>query len=286
MIMMMTSSRSPIAGRRRELAVRAAAAAILIPVVLALAWLGGWWFAGLLAVAGGIMAREWCTIVHAGSPVQLALHLLAVVAAALMFGLYGGQVALLAIAVMWLVAALHAWRATPEPRFWAFAGVPYVALPILALVSLRADPDYGLVAVIWLLAVVWSADTAAYAAGRAIGGPKLAPAISPGKTWAGLIGAAVGAAVAGSVVGALAGLPWLVPVVAIAALLGVIEQLGDLFESLLKRRHRVKDSGALIPGHGGMLDRVDGLVAAALAAVVIGMARSGPQQTGAGLLVW
>jgi phosphatidate cytidylyltransferase len=284
--MMITSRRSPVAGRRRELAVRVAAAAVLIPVVLALAWLGGWWFAGLLVVAGAMMAREWCTIVHAGSPVQLALHVLAVVAAACVFGLYGGQVALLAIAVTWLVAALHAWRATPEPKFWAFAGVPYAALPILALVSLRADPGYGLIAVFWLLAVVWSADTAAYAAGRAIGGPKLAPAISPAKTWAGMIGAAVGAAVAGSVVGVLGGLPWLAPVVAIAALLGVIEQVGDLFESLLKRHHQVKDSGVLIPGHGGMLDRVDGLVAAALAAAVIGMARMGPQHTGAGLLVW
>jgi phosphatidate cytidylyltransferase len=271
--------------------VRIAAAAVLIPLVLAVVWLGGWWFAGLLALAGGLMAREWCAMVHAGSAPQLALHLLAVLAAVVVSGLYGGAAATLCVAAIWLAAALHAWRTMPGPRngsrlFWAFAGVAYVALPVVALMSLRADPAYGLIAVVWLLVVVWSADTAAYAAGRGIGGPKLAPAISPGKTWAGLVGAAVGAALAGGLVGWLAGLPWLAPVVLIAGLLGVIEQLGDLFESLLKRHHGVKDSGAVIPGHGGMLDRVDGLVAAALAAVVIGLVNSGPQHTAAGLLLW
>jgi phosphatidate cytidylyltransferase len=263
-----------------------AAAAVLIPLVLAVAWLGGWWFAGMLVLAGALMAREWCTIVHPGSTLQLALHLLAVLAAAVVSGLYGDVAALLCVAVIWLAAALHAWRTTPLPSLWTYAGVPYVALPLLALVSLRADPVYGLTAVVWLLVVVWSADTAAYAAGRGIGGPKLAPAMSPNKTWAGLVGAACGAALAGGLAGGMAGLPWLVPVVLIAGLLGVVEQLGDLFESVLKRRHGVKDSGTLIPGHGGMLDRVDGLVAAALAAVGIGLVRWGPDQIGAGLLVW
>jgi phosphatidate cytidylyltransferase len=281
----MTVSRSTSGAKRRELAVRIAAAAVLIPIVLFVVWLGGWWFAGLLALAGGLMAREWCTIVHGGSPVQLGLHLLAVLAAAVVPGLYGGVAALVCIAAVWLAAVLHAGAARPSHRFWAFAGVPYVALPVLALTSLRADPAYGLVAVVWLMVVVWSADTAAYAAGRGIGGPKLAPAISPGKTWAGLAGAAVGAALAGGLAGWLAGLPWLAPVVVIAALLGVVEQLGDLFESLLKRHHGVKDSGTVIPGHGGMLDRVDGLVAASLAAVAIGLVHWN-QEAGAGLLLW
>jgi len=281
----MTASDSFSDSKRRELAVRIAAAAVLIPIVLIVVWLGGWWFAGLLALAGGLMAREWCAIVHRGSPVQLGLHLLAVLAAAVVPALYGGVAALMCIAAVWLAAMIHAGAGRYTRRFWAFAGVPYVALPILALTSLRADPAYGLVAVVWLMVVVWSADTAAYAAGRGIGGPKLAPAISPGKTWAGLAGAAFGAALAGGLVGWWAGLPWLAPVVVIAALLGVVEQLGDLFESLLKRHHGVKDSGVVIPGHGGMLDRVDGLAAASLAAVVIGLA-DWNQQAGAGLLVW
>ena len=283
---MMTSGHSPSAARRRELGVRIATAAVLIPLVLALAWLGGWWFAGLLALAGGLMAREWCAMVHAGSAMQLALHLLAVLAAAAVSIVFGAAAAIVCVAAIWLAAALHARAATSAPRFWAVAGVPYVALPVLALMVLRADPAYGLIAVLWLFAVVWSADTAAFAAGRGIGGPKLAPTISPGKTWAGLAGAAVGAALAGGLVGGLAGMPRLAPVVLIAGLLGVVEQLGDLFESRLKRRYGVKDSGALIPGHGGMMDRVDGLVAAAVAAVVIGMIKAGPEQAGAGLLVW
>lgn len=270
----------------RELAVRFAAAAVLIPLVLAVVWLGGWWFAGLLALAGGLMAREWCAIVHPDSAVQLGLHLLAVLAAAVVPGLHGGAAAAIFVAAIWLAAGLHAWRVAPEARFWTLAGVGYVGLPLLALILLRADPTYGLTAVVWLLVVVWSADSAAYAAGRGIGGPKLAPAISPNKTWAGLAGAAAGAAVAGGLAGWVAGLPWLVPVIVIAALIGVVEQMGDLFESLLKRHHGVKDSGSVIPGHGGMLDRVDGVVAASLAALVIGMVHFGPQQPGAGLLVW
>jgi phosphatidate cytidylyltransferase len=272
--------------KSRELGLRIAAAAVLIPVVLAIVWFGGWWFAALLGLAGGLMAREWCALVHPGSPAQLALHLLAVLAAALVSGIFGGAAATMCIAVIWLVAGLHAQRVSPESRFWAFAGVPYVALPVTALVSLRSDPAYGLTAVVWLLVVVWSADTAAYAAGRGIGGPKLAPAISPNKTWAGLGGAAVGAAVAGGLAGWLTELPWLAPVVLVAALLGVVEQMGDLFESHLKRQYGVKDSGTIIPGHGGMLDRVDGLVAAALAAFLIGMANSDAQRVGTGLLVW
>jgi phosphatidate cytidylyltransferase len=270
----------------RELRLRIVAAAMLIPLVLAVAWLGGWWFAALLALAGGLMAREWCAIVHPNSAVQFWLHLLAVLAAVMVTGRYGAGAGLASIAAIWLAAAFQAGTADPRLSLWAFAGVPYVALPVVALLSLRADPAYGLTAIIWLLVVVWSADTAAYAAGRGIGGPKLAPSVSPNKTWAGLGGAAGGAALAGGLAGWAAGLPWLAPVIAIAALIGVIEQMGDLFESLLKRQHGVKDSGALIPGHGGMLDRVDGLVAAALAGVVIGALHAGPENSGAGLLAW
>lgn len=282
----MTHGHSFPGARHRELGVRIIAAAVLIPLVLALVWLGGWWFAGLLVLAGGLMAREWCTIVHGGSHVQLGLHLLAVLAATLVSGFYGSAAALACIALIWLVASVHVRMARHRHGFWVFAGVPYVALPLVALVSLRADPGYGLLAVGWLFVVVWSADTAAYAAGRGIGGPKLAPSISPNKTWAGMGGAAAGAALAGGLGGWLADLPWLAPVVVIAAVIGVVEQLGDLFESRLKRHHGVKDSGAVIPGHGGMLDRVDGLVAASLVAVLVGAANSGGHNAGAGLLAW
>jgi phosphatidate cytidylyltransferase len=282
----MTPSGSVPGNKRRELGLRIAAAVVLIPLVLALVWLGGWWFAGLLVLAGGLMAREWCAIVHDGAPVQFGLHLLGVLAATVIANLYGGAAALACIGVVWLAASVHTRLVRHRHDFWALAGVLYVALPLAALMGLRADPDYGLLAVVWLMVVVWSADTAAYAAGRGIGGPKLAPRISPGKTWAGLAGAAAGAALAGGLVGWLGGLAWLAPVALVAGAIGVVEQGGDLFESLLKRHHKRKDSGAVIPGHGGMLDRVDGLVAAALVAVIIGLVNGGPHHTGAGLLVW
>jgi phosphatidate cytidylyltransferase len=121
----------------------------------------------------------------------------------------------------------------------------------------------------WLLAVVWAADICAYFAGRVIGGPKLAPRISPKKTWAGLWGAVAGGAVVGLVVGYLAGSAGFLRLVVLGGLLAIVEQLGDLFESALKRHYGVKDSGRLIPGHGGVLDRVDGLVAASLCLTAI-----------------
>jgi phosphatidate cytidylyltransferase len=271
--------------KRRELTVRIAVAAVLIPFVLAAAWLGGAWFA-LLVVAGGLlMAREWCAIVHGGSGVQLAIHAIAVLAAAFV-PVLGPGTALAALAALWVVSAAETIAGGRPRSFWAFAGVPYVSLPVLSLLLLRSDPDRGFTAIVWLFAVVWLADTLAYAAGRTIGGPKLAPAISPGKTWAGLAGAVAGAGVAGGIVAAAAGLPSILAAMAVGAFMGGVEQAGDLFESALKRRHGIKDSSHLIPGHGGMLDRVDGLVAAATVTALIGMARAGPEHAAAGVLLW
>lgn len=279
-------SHAQSASRKGELFIRLVTAAALAPVALIAAWLGGPWFAAMLGLAGLLMAREWCAIVHHGWLPQLVIHAAAAVGAAALPGLIGIGAAVASIAALWLasVVASLAVRAKPSP--WAFVGVPYVALPVLSLVVLRTDAEFGFLAVVWLFAVVWTADTAAYAAGRTIGGRKLAPAISPGKTWAGLIGAVVGAGLAGGVVATAAGLPALAPVVLIGAGLGIIEQAGDLFESAVKRHYGLKDSGKLIPGHGGMMDRADGLVAAAVVAVIIAVARSGPEHAGTGLLIW
>jgi phosphatidate cytidylyltransferase len=151
----------------------------------------------------------------------------------------------------------------------AAGGVIYVGLPALALVWLRNHVPGGAEHVLWLFLVVWATDIFAYFAGRSIGGAKLAPSISPGKTWAGLYGGMAGAGLTGGVV-ALAFGAGFWPASVLAALLAVVAQIGDLFESALKRRAGVKDSGHLIPGHGGLLDRIDGLVFAAplFAAVV------------------
>jgi phosphatidate cytidylyltransferase len=142
------------------------------------------------------------------------------------------------------------------------------------------------VAVLWLFAVVWAEDTGAYFAGRLIGGPKLAPRISPNKTWAGAVGGTVAAIIAGSAVVILAGIEWKAMHALVAFVVSVAAQIGDLIESAIKRRFGVKDASALIPGHGGMMDRVDGFLIAAAAGLAIGIAHAGPAAPAAGLLSW
>ena len=172
--------------------------------------------------------------------------------------------------------AARGWR-RPRPLL-AAAGTVYIGVPLVALLWLRHDAVYGMVTIFWLLAVVWATDTGALFSGRAIGGPKLAPSISPNKTWSGFAGGVL-AAVGVSVIAAL----WfdvsnVIPLVALGAVLSVASQLGDLLESAVKRYLKVKDSGNIIPGHGGIFDRVDGLLLAApmLAGVYL-MAGGGAQ---------
>ena len=145
-----------------------------------------------------------------------------------------------------------------QRTLWLVAGFPYIVLPSAALVWLRADPTLGRETVFWLFALVWAADTGAYVCGRLIGGPRLAPRISPAKTWAGLLGAIVSAAIAGAVTATIIGYDGALPLAAVSAALGAVAQAGDLAESWVKRQFRVKDTGTLIPGHGGLMDRVDG----------------------------
>ena len=160
---------------------------------------------------------------------------------------------------------------------WVGLGVLYLSLPMLAMVWLRAVPEIGLAILLWLLLVVWATDIMAYFVGRQIGGPKLAPSISPGKTWAGLWGGMAGAAVIGALAALVIGPFRVLPSVALAAGLAVVAQMGDLTESALKRQAGVKDSGGLIPGHGGLFDRLDGLLFAApvLALVALIAGRQG-----------
>ena len=158
---------------------------------------------------------------------------------------------------------------------WMALGIIYIALSCWALWRLRLDPEWGRMTVFWLLAVVWGADTGGFIFGLTLKGPKLAPAISPKKTWSGFVGGTLFAAVGGwAVVAILKGSASL-EIVAFSAAMGVVSQVGDLFESWIKRRFGVKDSGVLIPGHGGLFDRVDGLVAAALITVLINIGFKG-----------
>ena len=193
-------------------------------------------------------------------------------------------------ALFWLAAAigvLWEWVHVSSRRpLWLAAGLVYAGIFLVAMLSLRSDPRLGLVALIWLFALIWTADIAAYFTGRALGGPKLWPAVSPNKTWSGAIGGTIGGLIAGAAVIVAAGLS-LRPIHAIVMLVVVIAaQLGDLMESAIKRRFGVKDSSQLIPGHGGLMDRCDSLAAAAALALSIGWARAGMSTPAEGLLLW
>ena len=162
------------------------------------------------------------------------------------------------------------------------AGIPYIGLAALSLLWLRGGGAAGGRAVLFLLLVVWASDIGAYLAGRALGGPRLAPAISPGKTWAGAVGGLLAAMLAGLAAEALSpgGMRGAGPAALAAAALGIAAQAGDLLESAVKRGFGVKDSGRLIPGHGGLFDRLDGLLTAAPAAALLAM------QAGHGVVFW
>ena len=273
---------------RRELVLRIVSAIVLAPLAVGVAWLGGWaFFAFWMLAAWGIL-HEWRKIV--GDPA--ATHgglgectlLAAGIAAMVGFGGVAALITLYGAAVEWL--ASRSASSAGSARSWAASGIVYaVALPI-ACILLRADPDYGSVAILFLFAVTWATDILAYFVGRLVGGPKLWRRISPNKTWSGAIGGVCGAIAAGVGVTHGAGIPNSLAVGGLALLLSVASQAGDLFESALKRRFGVKDASHLIPGHGGIMDRLDGFWAAAVLAAVIGIARGGMDAAARGLLVW
>lgn len=262
-----------------DLSVRVISALVLIPVAIAAVWFGGYWYSVFIILMGIMVAREWTNIVHDNDERQFLFH----VAAALIAGTISlGEISFLLIP--WLASLGCTLLSRKSWTVWKVIGVPYVALPILAFMVLRSDPNWGLKAIIWCMAIVWTADTAAYFAGRIIGGPKLAPKLSPKKTWAGLGGAVVGAALASMVFSYFNALAYW-PLAALAAQFALAEQAGDILESAVKRHHNIKDSGNLIPGHGGVLDRVDGLLAVVFIAAVMGYVHYAPNPA-MGLLNW
>jgi len=266
-----------------NLTVRVAAAGALAPLAVFGVWAGVWPFFFMVAGLALLMADEWTAIVHEGSRAQLIVHAAGAVAGAIA-GL-GGDLLMAGLAVVglsWLASLVLTAQAMRGFTLFHVVGVPYLALPVLALVMLRGG-DCGVAVVLVLFAMVWSADTAAYFAGRGIGGPKLAPRLSPNKTWAGLFGAVAGGGAAGLVAGLVLG-HGAGRLLLIGALIGAVEQMGDLFESAAKRRFGVKDSGRIIPGHGGVLDRVDGLMAAAVFMLLLGLVPEGATAPGCAVL--
>ena len=195
-------------------------------------------------------------------------------------------------ALFWGVAAgvaLWEWvRIVGGPRnyIWILLGVLYAALLLIAPVVLRADANYGIVAILFLFAIVWTTDIAGYFAGRAIGGPKLAPSISPKKTWSGAIAGLLSSMIVIALGARYVSDVRVVPLIGVAAVLSIFSQAGDLGESALKRLFNVKDSSQIIPGHGGVLDRLDGFWAAVVCAAVIGLVRGGFAEPAKALLIW
>lgn len=154
---------------------------------------------------------------------------------------------------------------------WLITGAFYIGIPSFALVYLRNEQAMGFETVLWIFILVWAADTFAYATGRLCGGPKLAPSISPNKTWSGLLGGIFGAGTTGLITALVLGHNSVIPLLLISATLGALSQGGDLVESWIKRRFDKKDAGSIIPGHGGLFDRVDGLLVAAFATALLGI---------------
>jgi phosphatidate cytidylyltransferase len=189
--------------------------------------------------------------------------------------------ALVAVATVGMFSEwLAMCRTRPGAAWMRVLGVPYVGLAAASLVWLRFDPAAGRGNVLFVVLMVWASDIGAYLVGRLVGGPKLAPAISPGKTWSGAVGGVALAVAVAGLIAAAGGGAWTVRTVAVAALLSLVSQAGDLLESALKRYFGVKDSGRLIPGHGGLLDRLDGMLTAAPAAALLAAA------LGRGLELW
>jgi phosphatidate cytidylyltransferase len=243
---------------------RILAAAILIPSALGAVYLGGWVLAVWTVAAGLAMAREWVQIVHRETfGWRFALHAAALTASQALLALGHANWAFVAVLVIALLGSVAA-QARNERGLWVALGVIYIAVPCLAFVWLRNMQPDGLWTAVWLLCVVWATDSAAYIAGSTVGGPKLAPMISPNKTWAGALAGLAAGALATLILAKLVGVVAVWPIVGAGLVLSLLTQCGDLAESALKRTFGVKNASDLIPGHGGALDRLDGLIFATL----------------------
>jgi phosphatidate cytidylyltransferase len=234
-------------GMSRELQLRIGSAVVLAVLAIGSTWVGGWVFIAVWNLLALLVVQEWMAIT----------------------------------------------RTKPGFALWGTAGIVYAAGLYFSVLVLRigageaVGATYGLVAILFLFAVVWASDICAYFAGRTFGGPKLAPRISPNKTWSGFAGGVLGGMVAGVLVLIVAGLGdrGTLPHAILSIVLSLASIAGDLFESAFKRRFGVKDSGRLIPGHGGFLDRLDGFVFAAIVAAVIGIWFGGTDDAARGLLL-
>lgn len=246
----------------------------LAAVALLATWAGGLWFLALVLIIGLFTLQEWLTITASQTIKQtwyLPVLLAALLGVALGSIIIGTGFPLTPTQIL-LVLAFGAFigaiikKAKGSQRIWPVLGILYVGFAVIGLVTTRGTTTLGLITICYLFLVVWGSDVMAYFTGRAFGGQKLAPKISPGKTWSGAIGGAIAAAVLGGLTFSLTDVTGFLPAAFGGFVLSIVSQLGDLFESWLKRKSGIKDASNLIPGHGGMFDRVDGLLPVAIVA--------------------
>ncbi|MBO0733512.1 MAG: phosphatidate cytidylyltransferase [Methylocapsa sp.] len=263
---------------------RLASAAVLMAAALASLWLGGLTFDLVWLGAALAVGYEWQNLIAAPRPrLRILFAALGICAGAFFFAKGGLWLSGAALAAAAAAAALAAGKGR---SIWAFCGVAYAAALLLPVAALHRSPGFGTQAILWLFAIVWGTDVCAYFGGRLIGGPKLWPRISPSKTWSGMLSGILAGAVLGTLIAGFG--PCLkvwVPLFGLGLAAAAISQAGDIFESWVKRRFGAKDSSRLIPGHGGFMDRLDGFIAAAAFAALVGAARGGPS-VAAGLFSW
>jgi len=269
-------------GRHSNLLMRVLAAVVLVPVAVGAAYAGGPFWMALATLGAAGLFIEWQMLVNGAQTPVLAAGVFALVMLAAALNLHDVGMALIMIGAGILATGAFT---TQEARLWAPAGMIYAGSALFAAILIRQDTERGFAALMFVLLIVWLTDILGYFAGRGFGGPKLWVRVSPNKTWAGAIGSTLGSLVFAIVYGWL-GFGDAVALAILGVALSVVAQLGDLLESAVKRHFGVKDSSHLIPGHGGLLDRLDGLVAAMVAAALIGAVRSGTDAVGHGLLIW
>ena len=274
----------PLVAGRSNLMLRIVSSLVLAPLAIAAAYFGGLVFFAFWAVAALAVLWEWQTLVCAGerNPV-LATGAVALAGSGLLIVLDRPGIAIALIALGCFGAAA---LASNVRRMWCAAGLVYAAALLIAPVLLRRDANFGLAAILFLFVIVWLTDITAYFVGRAAGGPKLMPRVSPNKTWSGAIAGTVASMIGGVIVASQFDIGGLAAVAVVAFVLSVVSQVGDLAESAVKRQFNAKDASQLIPGHGGLMDRLDGFVAAAVAGVLIGTAHGGFDAPARGLMVW
>jgi len=281
------SPRNPILAAtagRNNLVLRLGSAAVMVPLALGAAYLGSFAFLAFWMIAALGVLWEWDGLVCAHDKnAVFTIGAVAIIGSSLLWALDRPIPALMLIGLGMLGATSLASRIR---RAWCVAGLAYASVMLLASLVLRRDPALGFLAIVFVFAVVWSTDVVAYAAGRALGGPKLMQRVSPNKTWTGATGGLVAGIVGGVAVAKFAGIGNIAALGLVAFVLSVASQAGDLLESAIKRQFDVKDTSWLIPGHGGLMDRLDGFITAVAAAVIIGILHGGVEAPGGGLLIW